>query len=74
MDRLLAMAVLPNGKLETVMYTVDIIGTIMTVAWIVNMKEGLSIYILGLTAISLTITVAVKLYNLITNNAKNKKL
>ena len=57
-----------------VLYMVDMIGLVATLFWITDLKEGLSIYILGVTAISLTVTVAVKLYNLFSSNANNKKL
>ena len=60
MERIVSLLFPPQTKSEIVLYMVD--------------GFGLSIYILGVTAISLTITVAVKIYNLFNSNAKNKKI
>ena len=74
MERIVNLLFPPQTKSETVLYMVDGFGLILSVFWITGVKETLSIYILGLTAISLTITVAVKIYNLFSSNDKNKKL
>lgn len=71
---LLNMAVVPQTKGQVVLYIVDMIGLSMTAAWITGTKETLSVYILILTAISLTVTVGVKIYNLFNRNDKNKKV
>jgi hypothetical protein len=74
MERIVNLLFSPQTKSETVLYMVDGFGLILSVVWITGVKETLSIYILGVTAISLTITVAVKIYNLFNSNRKNKKL
>jgi hypothetical protein len=74
MERIVNLLFSPQTKSETVLYMVDGFGLILSVFWITGLKETLSIYILGVTAISLTITVAVKIYNLFSSNDKNKNL
>tara|TARA_R110000764_G_scaffold181658_1_gene267627 strand:+ start:30 stop:254 length:225 start_codon:yes stop_codon:yes gene_type:complete len=74
MERLANILFSPQTKSEIVLYMVDAFGLVLSVFWVTGVKETLSIYILGVTAISLTITVAVKIYNLFSSNAKNKKL
>jgi hypothetical protein len=74
MERIVNLLFPPQTKSETVLYMVDGFGLILSVFWITGVKETLSIYILGVTAISLTITVAVKIYNLFSSNDKNKNL
>ena len=74
MERIVNLLFSPQTKSETVLYMVDGFGLILSVVWITGLKETLSIYILGVTAISLTITVAVKIYNLFSSNDKNKNL
>tara|TARA_R110000868_G_scaffold319253_1_gene580006 strand:- start:122 stop:346 length:225 start_codon:yes stop_codon:yes gene_type:complete len=74
MERIVNLLFPPQTKSETVLYMVDGFGLILSVVWVTGVKETLSIYILGVTAISLTITVAVKIYNLFTSNNNNKKV
>tara|TARA_R110000822_G_scaffold60323_4_gene150393 strand:+ start:275 stop:499 length:225 start_codon:yes stop_codon:yes gene_type:complete len=74
MERIVNLLFSPQTKSETVLYMVDGFGLILSVVWVTGVKETLSIYILGVTAISLTITVAVKIYNLFNSNRKNKKI
>jgi hypothetical protein len=74
MERIINLLFSPQTKSETVLYMVDGFGLILSVVWITGVKETLSVYILGVTAISLTITVGVKIYNLFSSNSKNKKL
>ena len=74
MERIVNLLFSPQTKSETVLYMVDGFGLILSVVWVTGVKETLSIYILGVTAISLTITVAVKIYNLFSSNDKNKNL
>ena len=74
MERIVSLLFPPQTKSETVLYMVDGFGLILSVVWVTGVKETLSIYILGVTAISLTITVAVKIYNLFNSNRKNKKI
>ena len=65
---------MPQGKYEILSNTVDTFGVILSFVWIVKFKESLSMYILIATAISLTITVGIKIYNLFSPNNKNKKV
>tara|TARA_R110001606_G_scaffold386406_1_gene550440 strand:- start:78 stop:302 length:225 start_codon:yes stop_codon:yes gene_type:complete len=74
MERLANILFSPQTKSEIVLYMVDAFGLVLSVFWVTGVKETLSIYILGVTAISLTITVAVKIYNLFNSNSKNKKI
>lgn len=74
MERLANFLFVPQTKNELLLYIVDGFGMLMSVFWLTGIKETLSIYILALTALSLTITVGVKVYNLLNSNDKNKKL
>lgn len=74
MERLANLLLIPQTKHELLLYTVDGFGLLMSAFWLTGIKETLSIYILGLTALSLTITVGVKVYNLFNSNDNNKKL
>ena len=74
MERLANILFSPQTKSEIVLYMVDAFGLVLSVFWVTGVKETLSIYILGVTAVSLTITVAVKIYNLFNSNSKNKKI
>ena len=65
---------MPQGKVEILSNTVDTFGVILSFVWIVKFKESLSLYILIATAISLTITVGIKIYNLFNSNEENKKV
>jgi len=74
MERLTNILFPPQTKSEIVLYMVDAFGLVLSVFWVTGVKETLSIYVLGITAISLTITVGVKIYNLFNSNDENKKL
>lgn len=74
MERLTNLLFAPQTKSEIVLYMVDGFGLVLSAFWITGVKETLSIYILGVTAISLTITVGIKIYNLFNSNDKNKKI
>ena len=74
MERLANILFSPQTKSEIVLYMVDAFGLVLSVFWVTGVKETLSIYILVVTAVSLTITVAVKIYNLFNSNSKNKKI
>ena len=65
---------MPQSKIEILLYAVDTFGVILSFVWIAKFKESLSMYILILTAISLTVTVGVKIYNLFSSNDENKKI
>jgi len=65
---------MPQNKVEILSNTVDAFGVILSFVWIVKFKESLSLYILIATAISLTITVGIKIYNLFNSNEDNKKV
>ncbi len=74
MERLANMLFLPQTKSDILLYMVDGFGLILSAFWITGVKETLSIYVLAITAISLTITVGVKVYNLFNSNDDNKKI
>jgi len=74
MEKLLNIIFTPQTKSEILLYAVDGAGLLMSAFWITGIKETLSIYILLLTAVSISITVGVKLYNLTNSNDENKKL
>ena len=63
-----------QSKVEILSNTVDTFGVILSFVWITKFKESLSMYILIATAISLTITVGIKIYNLFNSNEENKKV
>jgi len=65
---------MPQNKVEILSNTADTFGVILSFVWIVKFKESLSLYILIATAISLTITVGIKIYNLFNSNEDNKKV
>jgi hypothetical protein len=64
---------MPQSKVEILLYTVDTLGVILSFVWIAKFRESLSLYILILTAVSLTLTVGVKIYNLFNSDKDNKK-
>ena len=74
MERILGFLFVPQTKNEILLYMVDGFGLVLSAFWITGVKETLSVYILGVTAISLTITVAIKIYNLFNSNDENKKV
>ena len=74
MERIASFLFIPQTKGEILLYMVDGFGLVLSIVWIGGVKEALSVYILALTAISLTVTVAVKLHNLFNSNDKNKEL
>ena len=74
MERIVSLLFSPQTKGEIVLYTVDGFGLILSAFWITGVKETLSMYILIATAISLTITVGIKIYNLFNSNEENKKV
>ena len=74
MERIVGFLFVPQTKNEILLYMVDGFGLVLSAFWITGVKETLSVYILGVTAISLTITVAIKIYNLFNSNDENKKV
>tara|TARA_R110002051_G_scaffold119351_1_gene192833 strand:+ start:829 stop:1053 length:225 start_codon:yes stop_codon:yes gene_type:complete len=74
MEKIVNIFFPPQTKSEILLYMVDGFGLILSAFWLTGVKETLSIYVLGVTAISLTITVGVKVYNLFNSNEENKKL
>ena len=74
MERLASILFPPQTKSDILLYMVDGFGLILSAFWITGVKETLSIYVLGITALSLTITVGVKLYNLFNSNDENKEV
>jgi len=63
-----------QSKVEILSNTADTFGVILSFVWIAKFKESLSLYILIATAISLTISVGIKIYNLFNSNGDNKKV
>tara|TARA_R110002020_G_scaffold176636_1_gene368961 strand:+ start:97 stop:261 length:165 start_codon:yes stop_codon:yes gene_type:complete len=53
---------------------VDAFGLILSAFWLTGIKETLNIYLLLVTAISITVTLAVKIYNLFNSNDENKEI
>ncbi len=74
MERFFNLMVVPQSKYEAALYMVDTFGVVLSIVWMAEIKDSLSLYILILTAVSLTITVGVKIYNLFNGNDKNKKV
>jgi len=74
MEKLSSLFFMPQTKNEIILYMVDVFGLILSAFWITGAKEALSVYILIITAVSLTITVGVKLHNLFNSNDENKKI
>lgn len=74
MEKIVNIFFPPQTKSEILLYMVDGFGLILSAFWLTGIKETLSIYVLAITAISLTITVGVKVYNLFNSNEENKKL
>jgi hypothetical protein len=74
MERLASILFPPQTKSDILLYMVDGFGLILSAFWITGVKETLSIYVLGITALSLTITVGVKVYNLFNSNDENKEV
>lgn len=74
MERLANLLFTPQTKSEILLYMVDGFGLVLSAFWITGVKETLNIYLLMVTAISITITLGVKIYNLFNSNDDNKKI
>ena len=74
MERLANLLFAPQTKSEILLYMVDGFGLVLSAFWITGVKETLNIYLLMVTAISITITLGVKIYNLFNSNDENKKI
>lgn len=74
MERLANLLFAPQTKSEILLYMVDGFGLVLSAFWLTGVKETLSVYVLAITAISLTITVGVKIHNLFNSNEENKKV
>jgi len=74
MERLTNLLFAPQTKSEIVLYMVDGFGLVLSAFWITGVKETLNIYLLIVTAISITVTLGVKIYNLFNSNDENKKI
>jgi len=59
-DSMLTRHIHDNPILNVILYATDLIGSIMTVAWLTGIIEFFHIYILIVTAISITFTAVVK--------------
>ena len=65
---------LPQGPTEKLFYILDGIGIGSLGMAYVSTTGFLEHYIMVMTALTITITVIVKVYNLLTTNKKNKKI
>jgi len=74
MERLANLLFAPQTKSEILLYMVDGFGLVLSAFWITGVKETLNIYLLIVTAISITVTLGVKIYNLFNSNDENKKI
>ena len=74
MERLANLLFAPQTKSDILLYMVDAFGVVLSAFFITGVKETLNIYLLAITAVSLTITVGVKIYNLFNSNDENKKI
>ena len=62
----------PQTKSEAVLYCVDMAA--ISVGLVAKWRDYVTDYILLITALSITITLGVKVYNWLTPNNKNKKI
>tara|TARA_Y100000310_G_scaffold290605_1_gene317937 strand:+ start:92 stop:313 length:222 start_codon:yes stop_codon:yes gene_type:complete len=67
------LSFLPTNGGEKIIFSIDIFAIVVLLSPIA-LIPWLKAYILVITALSITITTAVKVYNLFTKNKKNKKL
>ncbi len=74
MEKLFSLLFVPQTKNEILLYMVDAFGLILSAFWLTGVKETLNIYLLIVTAISITVTLGVKIYNLFNSNDENKKI
>ncbi len=74
MERLANLLFAPQTKSEILLYMVDGFGLVLSAFWVTGVKETLNIYLLIVTAISITVTLGVKIYNLFNSNDENKKI
>jgi hypothetical protein len=65
-------ALLPITLAEKIFYSID--GAALCVWLFAGVNGWISNYIAAITAISITITLGVKIYNLFTHNKENKKV
>ena len=63
----------PVSKTGIICFGVDILAVSVLITTI-TFPDFLQDYILGMTALSITVTVGVKIYNLFTKNKDNKKI
>lgn len=74
MEKLFSLLFVPQTKNDILLYMVDAFGLILSAFWLTGIKETLNIYLLLVTAISITVTLAVKIYNLFNSNDENKEI
>ena len=74
MEKLFSLLFVPQTKNDILLYMVDAFGLILSAFWLTGIKETLNIYLLVVTAISITVTLAVKIYNLFNSNDENKEI
>jgi hypothetical protein len=73
---ILLKGILPNTAIQKALFSIDIFSLCMLFMafTISNMDFWLKEYILFMTAISITVGTAVKIYNFFTSNDENKKI
>lgn len=67
-------ALAPKGIEERILYSIDLACLSIAILNMDVLKEALGVYILIITAISITVTLGVKIYNILTPNKKDIKL
>lgn len=67
-------AIAPKGIEERILYSIDLACLSIAILNMEALKEMLGIYILGITAISITVTLIVKIYNIFHPNKKDINL
>ena len=58
-------ALAPKGGGERTMYSIDLACLSIAILNMESLKEVLGVYILGITAVSITVTLIVKIYNIL---------
>lgn len=64
-------AIAPKGLEERILYSVDLACLSIAILNMESLKEMLGIYILGITAVSITVTLIVKIYNILNPHKKD---
>lgn len=64
-------AIAPKGLEERIMYSIDLACLSIAILNMESLKEVLGVYILGITAVSITVTLIVKIYNILHPHKKD---